>query len=112
MTAIYGQVVGLRSDMGGFAVTRPSSFKNGRVSATTSVSQMDATGFSASSGVNIKALSTNTDFVYIGNTGSFTGSSTGFAMDPGDVVFLNIVNTNKIWVQSNSGTQVITYLAS
>mgnify|MGYP003334930136 CR=1 FL=1 len=45
-------------------------------------------------------------------TGSFTGSSTGFAMDPGDVVFLNIVNTNKIWVQSNSGTQVITYLAS
>jgi hypothetical protein len=112
MTAIYGQVVGLRADLGGFAVTRPSSFKNSRVSATVSVSQLDAVGFSASSGVNLKALSTNTDLIYIGNTGSFTGSSVGFAMDPGDSVFLNIVNTNKIWIQSNSGTQVITYLAS
>ena len=112
LTGIYGQMVGLRSDLGGFAVTRPSSFKNGRVSASTTASQLDASGFSASSGVNLKALSTNTDFIYIGNTGPFTGSSVGFAMDPGDNVFLNIANTNKIWVQSNSGTQVITYLAS
>lgn len=112
MTAIYGQVVGLRSDMGGFAVTRPSSFKNGRTTATVSAGQLDATGFSASKGVNLKALSTNTDFVYIGNTSAFTGSSVGFAMDPGDSIFLDISNTNKIWIQSNSGSQVITYLAS
>jgi hypothetical protein len=63
MTAIYGQVVGLRSDLGGFAVTRPSSFKNSRVSTTTSASQLDATGFTSSKGVNLKALSTNTDFI-------------------------------------------------
>jgi hypothetical protein len=112
MTAIYGQVVGLRSDLGGFAVTRPSSIKNGRVSTTVSAAQMDGTGFTSSSGVTIKALSTNTDFVYIGNTGGFVGSSVGHAMDPGDTLFLNISNTNKIWVQANSGTQVITYLAS
>jgi hypothetical protein len=112
MTAIYAQVVGLRSDLGGFAVTRPSSFKNGRVSTTTSTTQLDASGFTSSKGVNIKALSTNTDFVYVGNTSPFTGSSVGFAMDPGDSIFLDISNTNKIWIQSNSGTQVVTYLAS
>jgi hypothetical protein len=112
MTAIYGQVVGLRADLGGFAVTRPSSFKNGRVSATTVVSQLDVSGFSASSGINLKALSTNTDLIFIGNTGSFVGSSSGFAMDAGDSVFLDIANTNKLFVQANSGTQVITYMAS
>jgi hypothetical protein len=112
MTAIYGQVVGLRADLGGFAVTRPSSFKNGRVSTTTVVSQLDVSGFSASSGINLKALSTNTDLIFIGNTGSFVGSSSGFAMDAGDSVFLDIANTNKLFVQANSGTQVITYMAS
>jgi hypothetical protein len=112
MTAIYSQVVGLRADLGGFAVTRPSSFKNSRVSATTTVSQLDVSGFSASSGINLKALSTNTDLIFIGNTGSFVGSSSGFAMDPGDSVFLNISNTNKLFLQANSGTQVITYMAS
>lgn len=112
MTAIYSQVVGLRSDLGGFAITRPSSFKNSRVSTTTSASQLDATGFTASKGVNLKALSTNTDFIYVGNTSGFVGSSVGFAMDPGDNVFLDISNTNKIWVQAGSGTQIITFLAS
>ena len=112
MTAIYGQVVGLRSDLGGFAVTRPSSFKNSRVSTTTSASQLDATGFTSSKGVNLKALSTNTDFIYVGNTAGFAGASVGFAMDPGDNVFLDISNTNKIWVQAASGTQIITFLAS
>lgn len=112
MTAIYGQVVGLRSDLGGFAVTRPSSFKNGRVTVGLSVVQMDSTGFTASSGVNIKALSTNSDFIYIGNTGSFVGSTAGYALDPGDQVFLDISNTNKIWLQAGSNNQAITYMAS
>jgi hypothetical protein len=112
MTAIYGQVVGLRSDLGGFAVVRPSSFKNGRVSATTVVSQMDSSGFTASAGINIKAVSTNTDFVYLGNTSGFVGSSSGYALDPGDTVFLDIKNTNTVWVQAASGTQAITYMAS
>jgi hypothetical protein len=112
MTAIYGQVVGLRSDLGGFAITRPSSFKNNRVSATTSASQLDVAGFTSSKGVNLKALSTNTDFVYIGNTSGFAGGSVGFAMDPGDNIFLDISNTDKIWVQAGSGTQIITFLAS
>jgi hypothetical protein len=112
MTAIYGQVVGLRSDLSGFAVTRPSSFKNGRVTVGLSVVQMDSTGFTSAKGVNIKALSTNSDFIYIGNTAGFVGSTAGYALDPGDQVFLDISNTNKIWLQAGSNSQAITYMAS
>jgi hypothetical protein len=113
MTAIYNQVVTLNSNLSSIGAARPSSFKTGRASSTfSSVTQVDSGGFTCQNGVNIKALSTNTDFIYIGNTGSFTGSSTGYALDPGDETFLSIVNTNKLWVVAGSGTQTITYMAS
>jgi hypothetical protein len=113
MTAIYGQVVGLRTDLSALGVGRATAFKTGRASATSSVAvQMDASGYTTYAGINIRALSTNTDFVYLGNTGGLIGASYGYALDPGENVFLDIQNTNKIYVISNSGTQVITYMAS
>jgi hypothetical protein len=63
-------------------------------------------------GINIKALSTNTDFIYVGNTSGLVGSSYGYALDPGENVFLDIQNTNKLYAVSNTGTQIITYMAS
>ena len=113
MTAIYNQVVTLNSNLSAIGAARPSSFKTGRASSTfSSVTQVDSGGFTCQNGVNIKALSTNTDFIYIGNTGSFAGASTGYALDPGDETFLSIVNTNTLWVVAASGTQTITYMAS
>jgi hypothetical protein len=113
MTAIYNQVVSLNSNLSSIGAARPSSFKTGRASSTFStVVQVDSIGFTCQNGINIKALSTNTDFIYIGNTGSFTGSSTGYALDPGDETFLSLVNTNKVWIVAASGTQTITYMAS
>jgi hypothetical protein len=73
---------------------------------------MDSSGFTCLAGINVKALSTNTDFIYLGNTSGLIGSSYGYALDPGEDVFLNIQNTNKIFAVSNTGTQVITYMAS
>jgi len=113
MTAIYTQVVSLNSNLSAIGAARPSSFKTGRASSTfSSVTQVDSAGFTCQNGINIKALSTNTDFIYIGNTGAFTGSSSGYALDPGDETFLSLVNTNKVWVVAASGTQTITYMAS
>jgi len=69
MTAIYNEVVGLRSDFTALGVGRPSAFKTGRLSATSvAVGQMDAAGYTTTAAINIKALSTNTDFIYLGNT--------------------------------------------
>lgn len=113
ITAIYGQVVGLRTDLTALGVGRPTAFKTGRVSPTSaSVSQMDSSGYTCLAGINIKALSTNTDFIYLGNTSGLVGSSYGYALDPGENVFLDIQNTNKVFAISNTGTQVITYMAS
>lgn len=113
LTAIYGQVVGLRTDFTALGVGRPTAFKTGRSSPTSvAVSQVDSAGYTCLAGINIKALSTNTDFVYIGNTSGLVGSSYGYALDPGENVFLDIQNTNKLYAISNTGTQVITYMAS
>lgn len=112
MTNIYGQVVGLRTDLTALGVGRPTAFKTGRKTMTSSaVVQMDS-GYTCTSGINIKALSTNTDFVYIGNTSGLVGSSFGHALDPGENVFLNIQNTDKVYSISNTGTQTITFVAS
>jgi hypothetical protein len=113
ITSIYGQVVGLRTDLQALGVGRATAFKTGRASLTSaSVTQMDSAGYTCYAGISIKALSTNTDFIYIGNTSGLIGSSYGHALDPGEDVFLNIQNTNKIYATSNTGTQVITYMAS
>lgn len=113
MTNIYGQVVGMRTDLQALGVGRPTSFKTGRLSVSSSVvGQMDSAGFTCLSGINIRALSTNTDFIYLGNTSGLVGSSFGYALDPGENVFLDVQNTNKIFAISNTGTQVITYMAS
>lgn len=113
MTNIYGQVVGMRTDLQALGVGRPTSFKTGRLSASSvSVGQMDSAGFTCLSGINIRALSTNTDFIYLGNTSGLIGSSFGYALDPGENVFLDVQNTNTVYAISNTGTQVITYMAS
>lgn len=113
ITDIYSQVVGLRTDLQALGVGRPSSFKTGKASPTSaSAVQVDASGFTCLAGINIRALSTNTDFVYLGNTSGLIGSSFGYALDPGENVFLDIQNTNKLYTIANTGTQVITYMAS
>jgi hypothetical protein len=108
MTAIYGQLLSLNL---GLATAMPTGFKTGRTSSTyPAVQQLDS-GYTCGKGVSIKALSTNTDFVYIGNSGSFSGS-VGHALDPGDSVFLTISNLNKVYIVSASSTQTVTYIAS
>jgi len=113
MTNIYGQVVGLRTDLTALGVGRATNFKTGKLSATSaSAGQMDPAGHTCFAGINIRALSTNTDFIYLGNTSALIGSSFGYALDPGENVFLDIQNTNKVYAIANTGTQTITYMAS
>lgn len=113
ITAMYGQIVGLRSDFTTLGVGRPSTFKTGRSTVTSAaVVQMDSAGYTSTASINVKALSTNTDFVYVGNTSGLIGSSFGYALDPGESVDLNVINTNTVYLISNTGTQVVTYIAT
>jgi hypothetical protein len=112
MTVINSQVIGLRTDMQALGVGRATNFKTGRASAGSgSAVQMDSAGYTCYAGINIRAISTNTDFIYLGSSSGLIGAS-GYALDPGENVFLDIQNTNKVYVLSNTGTQVVTYMAS
>lgn len=108
MTAIYGQLLSLNL---GLATAMPSTFKTGRTSSTYPAVQLLDSGYTCGKGVSVKALSTNTDFIYIGNSGSFSGS-VGHALDPGDSVFFSIDNLSKVYIVSASSTQTVTYIAS
>lgn len=111
MTSIYGQIVGMRTDLGGFAVVRPSGICGGRITVTTVASQMDSAGYTCNAGVQVKASSTNTDIIFLNNS-ALTSSGIGYELDPGESLFIDVVNTNKIYVKTKSGNQIISYMAS
>lgn len=114
LAGVCAEVALLNSNLSTLALAQPASVKTGRVSSTFSTTQqIDTSGFTCQTGINFKALSTNTDFIYLGNTSaSATLISTGLALDPGDNVFVAINNTNKFYMVAASGTQTITYMAS
>jgi hypothetical protein len=111
MTAIYSKLNDVYSALGAFGVVRPSGITAGIITTvTTAAIQLFSTGYTCTSGVNLKASSSNTDLIYIGTTGIST--NLGYILDPGDQFLLNIDNVSKVYVRSKSGTQTLSYLAS
>ena len=65
------------------------------------------------SGVNIKAPITNTGLLYVGAFGLARSTSSGYPLDPGESVFLELSNMNLIYIRTDSSTsQVAYYLGS
>lgn len=110
MTAIYGQIVGLRTDLGGFAVIRPTGGTAYRLTSTTTASTF--VGFTCQKGINIKAASANTDVVYITTDTSASTTSLGYELDPGESLFIDIINASLLAHRAKSGSQIISYLAT
>lgn len=117
-TAILASMAGISNSLGtlnaqilSIAGSVPSTIKSSRTTPTAVVSQMDATGFTCSYGISLKAAATNTNLVYFaGNTG--VSSSTSYGLDPGEEIFVKVNNTNKIYTVTGSGTQALFYNAS
>ena len=111
MAGISNQLGILNAQILSIAGSVPSSIKSNRISSSASVTQMDATGFTCSYGINLKAAATNTNLVYFaGNTA--VSSSTSYGLDPGEEIFVKVNNTNKIWTVTGSGNQTLFYNAS
>jgi hypothetical protein len=109
LTAIYGQLATLNTNLSTLGISRPTNFIAGRMTATTGVTSMYAVGYTTGNGVNIKAASANTDIVYVNSDGL---AVTGYELDPGENVFLDVINLNKIYVRAKSSSQIVTYIAS
>jgi hypothetical protein len=89
--------------------TLPTSILTGLFSASTTATGIYPTGFTCKKGVNLKSKSDNTQFVFVGESG-FTY---GYPLDPGEGIFLEISNLNKIFAKSGGGStgQNLYYLA-
>lgn len=60
--------------------------------------------------VLLKAPSTNTDKVYIGNSSAVT-TSTGFVLAAGDAIEIGVGNLNKIFAIAGAASQKLHYIA-
>lgn len=59
--------------------------------------------------VTIKALSTNTGIIYVGN--SSVSNANGFQLSAGDTISIDIANLGAVWIDSSISNEGISYIA-
>jgi hypothetical protein len=109
LTGIYNQMVTLNNNFIAYGVGRPTAFVAGRMTATTGVTSLYPSGYTTGNGIQMKASALNTDLIYINSDGV---ASLGYELDPGESVFLDITNLNKIYIRARTSSQAISYMAS
>lgn len=64
------------------------------------------------SGVTIKASEQNTAQVYVGSLTLTRAISNGYPLSPGESIFLEVNNTNLIYIRTESDAQTVNYIGS
>ena len=92
-------------------ITAPSTIVNSQKSVTTAGTSV-ALGSSTTlySGVRIKALAANVGDIYVGN--SSVSSSTGFVLDAGEEVFVEVGDLATIHLDASSNGDGVSYIGS
>lgn len=93
-------------------IVRPTKLYSGYKDTTTTAAIIVTNSTALKTGVHLKAPLSNTTSVYVGNNGIGSSPTSGFPLDPGEAIFIEIDNLNKIYVVSSTGTQKIHYVAS
>jgi hypothetical protein len=93
--------------------TLPSTLISGLFTATTAATGIYSTGFTCSRGVNLKSNYTNTQQIFVGITSTIV-STNSYPIDPGESLFLEISNLNKLFAISGGGStgQKLYYIAN
>lgn len=86
-----------------------SSFAHAQTSIGTSAVQLASN--TSTKGVLVKAKSTNTGIIYVGNSSGVT-SSTGFELLAGEAVFVPVDNSNKVYCIASASSQTVCFLVS
>lgn len=81
---------------------------SGQITVTTAGTEIQGDDIPLVNGVYIKAMGANTGYMYVGNNGSgAVASTTGFELDAGDVILIQVSNLNQVWIDSSvSGEKV------
>lgn len=86
----------------------PAAIFNGKTSVTTAGTRVTLAASQAIQSVTIKALSTNTGFIYVGNTS--VASTNGLQLKAGESVSLDIANLNTVNIDSSVNGEGVTYI--
>lgn len=92
-------------------IVRPTKLSNGVKDLTTTATVI-GTSTALKVGVHLKAPLTNTQTVYLGSNTLVTTPAGGFPLEPGESIFIEIDNLNKLYARSNATGQKITFIAS
>lgn len=95
---------------GTVGITQPTAIASGRATVTTAGTRVQMASVALTAGVTIKALPTNTGFIYIGN--SAVSSSNGFILSARESVFIAADNLNRFYIDSSVNGEGVSYLAS
>lgn len=92
-------------------IIKPTKLTNGSMEVSSTAAAISPVS-PIKTGVHVKAPLSNTDTVYIGSSNLTTAPSSGFPLEPGESIFIEIDNVNKVYARSNTLKQKITYLAT
>lgn len=86
----------------------PTIIYSGKATVTTSGTEVNLTAIIIKS-VTIKALSTNTGIIYVGN-GSVSNLN-GFQLSAGDTISMDISNLGAVWIDSSVNNEGVSWIA-
>lgn len=86
----------------------PTTIYNGKKSVTTAGTRVTLASSQAIKSVTIKALSTNTGIIYVGDTS--VSSSNGYQLSAGESVSMDIANLNTVNLDSSVSGESVTYI--
>lgn len=87
----------------------PTTIFNGKTSVTTAGTRVVLAASQAVLSVTIKALSTNTGVIYVGNAS--VASTNGFQLSAGDTLSMDLANLNTINIDSSVNGEGVTYFS-
>lgn len=84
---------------------------SGQTTVTTAGTEVQLNANQACKSVIIKALSTNTGIMYVGNDGNnAVSSSTGYPLSKDDYVVLEVLNLNNVYVDASVNGEKVAWI--
>lgn len=86
---------------------------SGQITVTSAGTEVQGTAVKTPNGVFVKAMGANTGYMYVGNNGDGTVSSTtGYELDAGDQIYIPVAMLSDLWVDASvNGEKVCWVLA-
>ena len=92
-------------------IVKPTKLSNGTKTLTATATAL-AASTALKVGIHIKAPLVNTATIYIGSSTLVTLPTTGFPLEPGESMFLEIDNISKIYARSSTTGQIVAFIAT